>query len=338
MGQPRTSPPLLITQGDPAGIGIELTFQIWRQREALGLAPFALIGSLAALRWSAARLHIEIPLQAIETSHDCASVFGRALPVIEHGCEAESAPGQPDPRTAAGTIRAIEIAVALTQAGDARALVTNPISKAVLKAAGFAHPGHTEFLAELAAAPGTAPPKPVMLIWSELLAVAPVTIHVALKDVPGLLTTAAIVEAATIIDRDMRRWFGLRAPRIAVAGLNPHAGEGGHMGREDIEVIAPAIAALRAAGIDANGPYPADTMFHARARSGYDVALTMYHDQGLIPAKTLAFDDGVNLTLGLPFLRTSPDHGTAFDIAGQGKARPDSLIAAVRLADRLTRP
>ncbi len=219
-----------------------------------------------------------------------------------------------------------------TRAGRARAIVTNPIAKSVLKEAGFAHPGHTEFLAALS---GTPTPRPVMLIWSEMLAVAPVTIHIPIAEVPRALTPELIVETGRIVDRDLRQRFGLPKPRLAIAGLNPHASEGGHIGREDLDIVAPAIEALRREGIDARGPLPADTMFHPRARAAYDVALTMYHDQGLIPAKTLAFDEGVNVTLGLPFVRTSPDHGTAFDIAGRGIARPDSLLAAIRLADRL---
>ena len=219
--------------------------------------------------------------------------------------------------------------------GAARAVVTNPIAKRTLYEAGFRHPGHTEFLGELAKGFGGAR-EPVMMIWSEKLAVVPITIHIALSEVPLRLTRELIVRTAQIVDADLRARFGVRVPRLAFAGLNPHAGEGGAMGREEIEILAPAIAELAAAGLDVAGPLPADTMFHARAREKYDVALTMYHDQGLIPAKTLAFDDGVNVTLGLPFIRTSPDHGTAFDIAGKGVANPSSFIAAMRLAARLT--
>ena len=214
--------------------------------------------------------------------------------------------------------------------------MTNPIAKATLYEAGFRFPGHTEYLGELALAWG-APAFPVMMIWSNVLAVVPVTIHIPLAEAPQALSAELIVKTARVVDRDMRARFGLARPRLALAGLNPHAGEGGAMGREEIEIIAPAIEALRAEGIDAVGPLPADTMFHPKARARYDVALTMYHDQGLIPVKALAFDEGVNVTLGLPFVRTSPDHGTAFDIAGKGLANPASLIAAVRLADRLTR-
>jgi 4-hydroxythreonine-4-phosphate dehydrogenase len=206
----------------------------------------------------------------------------------------------------------------------------------VLHRVGFAHPGHTEFMGELATRSfGTASPKPVMLLWSPELAVVPATIHVPLAAVPGLVTGALIVETVRIVARDLRDRFGLAAPRIAVAGLNPHASEGGDIGREDIDIVAPALDVLRAEGIAVTGPHPADTLFHAAARARYDVAVTMYHDQGLIPIKTLAFDTGVNVTLGLPFVRTSPDHGTAFDIAGRGIASEASLVAALRLAARL---
>ena len=214
--------------------------------------------------------------------------------------------------------------------------MTNPIAKAVLYEAGFRFPGHTEYLGELAKAWG-GPAFPVMMIWSEALKVVPVTIHIPLAEAAQALSAELIVKTARVVDRDLRARFGLKRPRLALAGLNPHAGEGGAMGREEITIISPAIEAMRAEGIDAIGPLPADTMFHPKARARYDVALTMYHDQGLIPAKTLAFDEAVNVTLGLPFVRTSPDHGTAFDIAGKGVANPASLIAAVRLADRLTR-
>lgn len=335
---PRAAP-LLLTQGDPAGIGPELALSVWLSREALALPPFALIGSAAAMRALAARLGLAAPIETIADESEAAAMFGRALPIIEHGRPADAAPGRPDPAMAAGVIAAIEMAVERVRSGRARAVVTNPIAKSVLQEAGFAHPGHTEFLAALSAPPGGGrAPHPVMMIWSPLLAVVPVTIHVPLADVPRLLTRELIVATARITDRALRAQFGIAAPRLALAGLNPHAGEDGRMGREDIEVIAPAVAELRAEGIDARGPLPADTMFHPRARAGYDAALTMYHDQGLIPAKTLAFDEGVNVTLGLPFVRTSPDHGTAFDIAGRGVARPDSLIAALRLADRLSSP
>jgi 4-hydroxythreonine-4-phosphate dehydrogenase len=227
--------------------------------------------------------------------------------------------------------RSIERAVGLVRAGAARAIVTNPISKSVLYGAGFAFPGHTEYLASLAAA-GGAPIQPVMMLASPDLKVVPVTVHVPLKEVSRLLTRALILSSIEITARDLGRFFGLTRPRLAVSGLNPHAGEDGGLGREEIEIIAPAIEAARAKGLDVTGPHPADTMFHAAARATYDAAICMYHDQALVPFKTLAFEEGVNVTLGLPFVRTSPDHGTAFALAGTGKANPRSLIEALRLA------
>ncbi|SFE83300.1 4-hydroxythreonine-4-phosphate dehydrogenase [Methylobacterium sp. yr596] len=337
-GIPAMTTALALTQGDPAGIGPEITLRAWLAREEHGLAPFFVIGDPEFLGSIAARLGFAVPLVAVEPE-EAAAAFARALPVVRlpGGLTVAAEPGQPDPASAAGTLASIDEAVRLVQAGRAPALVTNPIAKHVLYEAGFRHPGHTEYLAALAAAPGAAPPTAVMLLWSEDLAVVPVTIHVALRRVPDLLTADLVVETARIVDRDLRSRFGLAAPRLVLAGLNPHAGEAGTMGTEDRDVLAPAVERLRAEGIAITGPHPADTLFHARARATYDVALAPTHDQALIPIKTLAFDEGVNVTLGLPFLRTSPDHGTAFDIAGKGLAMPDSLIAALKLAGRLTR-
>lgn len=327
--------PLVLTQGDPAGIGPELALRAWHGRQELGVPAFAVVGDPAILAATSRRMGLDTPLAEVDAA-TAGSVFASRLPVVPTGLPGDAAPGRPDPRWAAGTIAAIDMATALVRDGRAAGLVTSPIAKSVLYAAGFAHPGHTEYLAALAARLWRMPePMPVMLIWSSDLAVVPVTIHVPLRDVPGLLTTDLVVATGRIVDADMRRRFGLASPRLAVAGLNPHAGEGGALGTEDDAVVRPAVEALRAEGIDAVGPLPADTMFHPRARRGYDVALCMYHDQALIPAKTLAFDEGVNVTLGLPFVRTSPDHGTAFDIAGRGIARADSLVAALRLARRL---
>ncbi|MDB5485953.1 MAG: pdxA, partial [Tardiphaga sp.] len=250
------------------------------------------------------------------------------------GTAATAPPGQPDHSSAPSAIASITRAVDHVTAGRAAAVVTNPIAKSVLYRAGFSHPGHTEFLAELATRDGLMP-MPVMLLWSPTLSVVPVTIHLALRDAIAQLTSDMIVATARIVVSDMRARFGLKQPRLAVSGLNPHAGEDGALGHEDQSIVAPAVATLRAEGIDARGPLPADTMFHAAARATYDCALCMYHDQALIPVKTLAFDDAVNVTLGLPFIRTSPDHGTAFDIAGTGRANPSSLIAALRLAARM---
>lgn len=325
---------LALTQGDPAGIGPELTLAAWRHREQRGIPPFAYLGGSATLSELAERLGLPVPLRSVGWD-EAEACFDTALPVIEleHCAQAQS--GQPDPANAAGVIEAIERGVEAVETGKAAALVTNPIAKSVLYAAGFRHPGHTEFLAELAGRGREATPRPVMMIWSEELAVIPVTIHIPLAAVPEQLTTELIVETGRIAAADLKRRFGVARPRLALCGLNPHAGEGGALGKEDAAVVAPAIERLRALGIEASGPYPADTLFHARARPGYDVALGMYHDQALIPIKTIAFDDGVNVTLGLPFIRTSPDHGTAFDIAGKGIARPDSLCAALRLAARM---
>jgi 4-hydroxythreonine-4-phosphate dehydrogenase len=325
---------LALTLGEPAGIGPDITLAAWLRREASALPPFYVIGDIAFLRTRARLLGIDVPL-AQTTPDKAVAAFGSALPVVDAGLAVTAAPGRPDETSAPAAIASIRNAVADVVAGRAAAVVTNPIAKSVLYRAGFSHPGHTEFLAELAAEPGGYAPRPVMMLWSPTLAVIPVTIHLPLRDAIAQLTARDIVETGTIAARDLKARFGLAHPRIAVSGLNPHAGEGGALGKEDDEIVAPAIAALRAAGIDARGPLPADTMFHEAARKTYDCALCMYHDQALIPIKTIAFDDAVNVTLGLPFIRTSPDHGTAFDIAGSGKANPSSLIAALRLAARM---
>lgn len=325
---------LALTQGDPAGIGPELVLAAWQQRAERALPPFAYLGSSEGLAGLADRLGLPVPLRSVGWD-EAEACFPAALPVIELAHHAPAQAGVPDPGNAAGVIEAIERGVEAVEAGRAGALVTNPIAKNVLYAAGFRHPGHTEFLAELAGRDRAATPRPVMMIWSEELAVVPVTIHIPLAAVPEQLTTELIVETGRIVAAELTRRFAIARPRLALCGLNPHAGEGGALGKEDAAVIAPAVAQLQRLGIAASGPYPADTLFHARARAGYDVALGMYHDRALIPIKTIAFDDGVNVTLGLPFIRTSPDHGTAFDIAGKGIARPDSLCAALRLAARM---
>lgn len=324
--------PIALTMGDPAGIGPELALAAWRLKGAA--APFFVLAPPGLLAAVGRRVGIDAPI--LETTPDrAASVFDRGLPVVPLEAPVAAEPGRPSAANAPAVIESIARAVGLVRAGSARAVVTNPIAKATLYEAGFRFPGHTEYLGELAAQWG-APAFPVMMIWSERLAVVPVTIHIALTEVPRALTRDLLLTTARVVNHDLRSRFGIAKPRLAFAGLNPHAGEGGAMGEEEIETIAPAIARLREEGIDAFGPLPADTMFHAKARGRYDVALTMYHDQGLIPAKTLAFDEGVNVTLGLPFVRTSPDHGTAFDIAGRGEADPTSLMAALSLADRLT--
>jgi len=326
--------PLAMTMGDPAGIGPELLLRAWLARDGIG-APFFALADPDGLARLARSLDLAVPIAVVDPA-ESAAAFADALPVVPLANPAFARAGHPHSDFAAATIESIERAVGYVRTGAARAVVTNPIAKKTLYEAGFAHPGHTEFLGELAKSWGEAA-QPVMMIWSPLLAVVPVTIHIPLAAVPAALDRGLIVSTARIVAREMRIRFGIARPRLVLAGLNPHAGEGGAMGREEIEIIAPAIAELVAEGLDVVGPLPADTMFHPAARARYDVALTMYHDQGLIPAKTLAFDDGVNVTLGLPFVRTSPDHGTAFDIAGTGRANPSSLIAATRLAARLSK-
>ncbi|MCR4266845.1 4-hydroxythreonine-4-phosphate dehydrogenase PdxA [Nitratireductor sp. ZSWI3] len=326
--------PLALSIGDPSGIGPELVIQAWHQRKALDLPAFYVLADPALLASRARHLGLDAPLAEVSADAAC-DVFADRLPVapLENGLT--DTPGLPSPVNAAGIIEAITRAVEDTLAGRAAAVVTAPIAKKPLYDAGFRFPGHTEFLGHLAEEITGSPATPIMMLAGPELRTVPVTVHQALEAVPRTLSGALVQQAARITARDLRLRFAIEAPRIAVAGLNPHAGEGGTMGREDAEIIAPAIDALRADGIDAFGPLPADTMFHARARQGYDAALCMYHDQALIPVKTIAFDETVNVTLGLPFVRTSPDHGTAFDIAGKGVARADSLIAAIRMARRL---
>ncbi|MGB3489965.1 MAG: 4-hydroxythreonine-4-phosphate dehydrogenase PdxA [Xanthobacteraceae bacterium] len=325
--------PLALTIGEPAGIGPDVTIAAWQRRVENQLPPFYLLGNAEFIRRRAHSLGVDIAVAEVEP-RDAADTFARALPVLNIGETLTAKSGQPDASSAPVAIAAIRRAVADVTAGRAAAVVTNPIAKSVLYDAGFTHPGHTEFLAELATRDEKTP-LPVMLLWSPTLAVVPVTIHVPLREAIAQLTSELIVTTSRILVADLIRRFGIARPRLAIAGLNPHAGENGSLGHEDQAIVAPAVATLRAEGIDARGPLPADTMFHAAARQTYDCAVCMYHDQALIPIKTLAFDDGVNVTLGLPFIRTSPDHGTAFDIAGTGRANPSSLIAALRLAARM---
>jgi 4-hydroxythreonine-4-phosphate dehydrogenase len=328
-------PVLALTRGDPSGIGPELALKAWLALHAEEAAPaFFVIADPDDLAALARRFDLSVPMQTIEAG-GAAAVFRRALPVLPLRQRASGALGCPDAADAATTIASIATGVELIRAGAADALVTNPIGKEVLLRGGFRHPGHTEFLGELALRFFGRKTRPVMLLWSPALAVVPATIHVPLADVPELLNFDLLVETGEMVAAELTNRFGIAEPRLAFAGLNPHAGEAGHMGREEETIIAPAVAELNRRGIDARGPYPADTLFHAAARKRYDVAIGMYHDQALIPIKTLAFDTAVNVTLGLPFVRTSPDHGTAFDIAAKGVADPTSLIAALRLAARL---
>jgi len=327
--------PLALTLGEPAGIGPDLTIQLWHRRAELRLPAFYIIADPEFIRQRARHLGLDIavrtvtPAQAVET-------FTRALPVAPLDLPITAAPGKPDASSAPAAIASIRHAVSDVLAGKSAAIVTNPVAKNVLYRSGFAEPGHTEFLAKLVQEATGKAAKPVMMLWSPELAVVPVTIHLPFKDVVTQLTSELIVETGRIVARDLTARFGISHPRIVVAGLNPHAGEDGALGDEDGAIVAPAVERLQAEGIDAVGPLPADTLFHARARASYDVALCMYHDQALIPIKTLAFDHAVNVTLGLPIVRTSPDHGTAFDIAGKGVADPSSLVAALALAARLS--
>jgi 4-hydroxythreonine-4-phosphate dehydrogenase len=325
--------PLALTSGEPAGIGPDITIQAWLRRKELKLPTFYVLGDRDLLGRRAKTLGLSVALADVR-AEDAAGAFADALPVVSISHPATAQPGRPDQTSAQAAIGSIRQAVADVVRGRASAVVTNPIAKGVLYRAGFRHPGHTEFLAELVASAGQTP-HPVMMLWSPALAVVPTTIHLPLRDAISRLSTELIVTTARIVVGDLQTRFGLANPRLAISGLNPHAGEDGSLGIEDGQIVAPAVEILRSQGIEVRGPLPADTMFHEAARKTYDCAICMYHDQALIPIKTLAFEDAVNVTLGLPFIRTSPDHGTAFDIAGTGKASPSSLIAALRLAARM---
>ncbi|MCU0954417.1 MAG: 4-hydroxythreonine-4-phosphate dehydrogenase PdxA [Hyphomicrobium sp.] len=329
--------PLAVTMGDPAGIGPEIVLKSYARRVERGLQPFVVYGCPRTLTERAHQLGQTVVLREVASPAEALGRFSSELPVLPIPVAREVRPGTPLPENAMGTISAIEQAVRAVVAGDASGIVTAPIAKAVLYAAGFVHPGHTEFLAALAGSlvPGKRH-HPVMMLASSLLRVVPATIHVPLSDVPRALSRRLLYETIAITWRSLRSDFGIDEPRVAVAGLNPHAGEGGTIGREDIDLIAPAIEELRREGLTVTGPHSADTLFHAAARKTYDAAVCMYHDQALIPIKTLSFDTGVNVTLGLPFVRTSPDHGTAFDIAAQCVASPESMIAAIRMAAELS--
>jgi 4-hydroxythreonine-4-phosphate dehydrogenase len=297
--------------------------------------PFYLIADAGHVAQRARLVGADVKITETEPA-GAVEAFDQSLPIVPLGEKITAAPGRPDATSGPAAIASIRRAVDDVLKSAAAAVVTNPIAKDVMYGAGFTDPGHTEYLARLAQQAAGKTVRPVMLLWSDDLAVVPVTIHEPLKDVPQLLTTTLIVETGRIVARELAARFGIARPRLALTGLNPHAGENGTIGSEEAKVIAPAIAQLAAEGINARGPLPADTLFHAAARKTYDVALCMYHDQALIPVKMLAFDRAVNVTLGLPFVRTSPDHGTAFDIAGTGRANPGSLIAALQLAARLT--
>ena len=315
--------PVAVTQGDPAGIGPEITRAAWAALRASGPA-FFVIGDPSLYGRDA---------RTISSPGDAVGVFTNALPVLASSLTVPARSGQADSANAPCILASIERGVATAVTGEAAGVVTNPIAKSVLKTGGFNHPGHTEFVAELTASlPVAGTRGPVMMLAGSKLRVALVTVHQPLKDAIGALTPDRIVRTAMVVHESLVRDFGIAAPRLALAGLNPHAGEAGMLGREETDIIAPAAALLRSKGVQIAGPLPPDAMFHAEARAGYDAAICLYHDQGLIPFKTIDFWEGVNVTLGLPIVRTSPDHGTAFDLAGKGIARADSLIAAIRLA------
>jgi 4-hydroxythreonine-4-phosphate dehydrogenase len=326
--------PLALTIGEPAGIGPDITLMAWLRRSEVSLPPFYVLAEPQFLAKRRDVLRFDVPLKVVEPGN-AVSAFGSALPVVDLNISISGEPGRPDASSAPTALTSIRRAVTDVLRGAASAMVTNPVAKSVLYRSGFAEPGHTEFLGKLIAEATAKTLHPVMMLWSPELAVVPVTIHLPLSEVTAHLTTELIVEVGRIVASDLSRRFGLAHPRLAVAGLNPHAGEEGALGEEDHLIVTPAVERLRAENIDARGPLPADSMFHPAARETYDAALCMYHDQALIPIKTLAFDHAVNVTLGLPLVRTSPDHGTAFDIAGTGKANPSSLMAAITLAARL---
>lgn len=326
--------PLALTMGDPSGIGLDLTISAWKMRKKLALPEFLFIGDQDALQSRAKHLSHDINVITCKP-HEVSTHFDQAIPCLNIPCPDDVIIGKPTSNNAQAIIASIEKAVELTNSGSTSGLVTNPISKAVLYDAGFKHPGHTEFLAELAKAQNGEPRLPVMLLAGPELRAVPVTIHIPLMQIMTHLTTDLIIETSEITHADLKHRFGITNPRLAISGLNPHAGEDGALGYEDAQIIVPAIEALKSKGIDVVGPLPADTMFHEDARQNYDVAICMYHDQALIPAKALGFHDAVNATLGLPFIRTSPDHGTAFSLAGKDIARHDSLVAALKMAAQM---
>ena len=316
--------PLAVSIGDPAGIGPEVIAGAWERRVAAGLPPFLAIGDARSIRavWNG-------PIAVLSDPAAAAGAFDTALPLIQVDDPGEIVPGEPNLAGARCALDSLELAAGITRQGMAAALVTGPVSKAQLFALGFTYPGQTEFVAERC---GVSAANAVMMLAGPTLRTVPLTVHVPLADVPRLITAELIINRARIVARALIRDFGIENPRLAIAGLNPHAGEQGTLGSEEVEIIRPAIDVLRADGLNIIGPLPADTMFHPPARARYDAALCLYHDQALIPLKALHFDDGVNVTLGLPIVRTSPDHGTAFDIAGTGQASPSAMIAAIRMA------
>lgn len=320
--------PVAVTMGEPAGVGVEIVLKSWLKYEQQQLPPFFLIGDPAHARAMAGLLHDEVPVVEIDEPEQAAAAIRRGLPVMPLALSAEVRPGHPDPLNAPHVIEAIDRAVAYTRIGAVSAVATAPIQKSVLYAIGFKFPGHTEYLAHLCGATE----EPVMLLASPGVRAVPVTIHMALSEALSQLNADLIVRQSEITARALREDFGLPRPHLALAGLNPHAGEGGDLGREDIEIVAVAVQRLRDSGIEVSGPHAPDSMFHAKMRETYDAAICMYHDQALIPVKALGFDIGINITLGLPIVRTSPDHGTALALAGTGRANPASMISAIGTA------
>jgi len=316
--------PMAVSLGDPSGIGPEVIAKAWELRADFGLKPFFGVGDMRSISavWHG-------PVAQINEPAEAEGRFAAALPIMHVEDADEIVPGQPNVQGARCALHSLELAVGLARSGTAGALVTGPVAKAQLYRIGFTHPGQTEFIAERC---GVASANIAMMLVGPDLRTVPVTIHMPLRAVPERLTSELIVSRVRTTERGLARNFGIETPRIAIAGLNPHAGEGGALGREEIEIVQPAIDQLVAEGINVSGPHSADTLFHARARATYDAAICLYHDQALIPIKTLYFDEGVNMTLGLPIVRTAPDHGTAFAIAGQGLAEPGAMIAAIRLA------
>ena len=319
--------PIAVSLGDPAGVGPELICEAWLRREAEGLPPFFVTGGPTVIRAAAPGLAV----QQVESIDEARDVYPHALPVLPGG-DCDYRPGSPDPDGAQAALASLKQATTLAIDGAAGGVVTAPVAKSRLAEVGFGFPGQTEFLAD---ACGTRVADAVMMLAGPSLRTVPLTIHIPLAEVSANVSIELIVHRAQIVAMALEKDFGLARPRLAIAGLNPHAGESGRMGREEIEIITPAMELLRAEGIDATGPHPADTLFAPRARATYDVAIAMYHDQALIPLKALDFDQGVNVTLGLPIVRTSPDHGTAFDIAGKGLADPGAMIAAIRMAGEI---
>jgi len=322
--------PLLLTCGEPAGIAPEITRAAWQALRGETGTSFLLLGD--AEYWQAR--NPGLPIRAVDTPAEASAVFAEALPVLHRPLAEHPIAGAISKLTAPQVIAAIDEAVEMAMRGDVSGIVTNPIQKEALYGAGFRHQGHTDYLAHLSARHGHRVQEVMMLVAEDLRAI-PITVHIPLKDVPAALTAEAIIAQARVTARDLSRHFGIAKPRLAFTGVNPHAGENGTMGREEITVIRPALEVLKAEGLHVLGPLPADTAFHAEARAAYDAILCMYHDQALIPVKTLDFHGGINVSLGLPFIRTSPDHGTALGIAGKGLANPKSLIAALRLAARM---